>query len=109
MSGVFALNVSDQVEKIGDYLGVAAFLGLAALALLYFSQARELRRLREWAGRAPERAAELQERVVLQAQEAARRVSAQPQKPKPAAAAPVAGNGGAAAAPAAPPAPAATT
>ena len=36
--------------------GLAAFLGLAVLALLYFSQARDVRRLREWAGRAPERA-----------------------------------------------------
>jgi hypothetical protein len=31
---------------------------LAVLALLYFSQARDVRRLREWAGRAPERASE---------------------------------------------------
>jgi hypothetical protein len=31
---------------------------LAVLALLYFSQARDVRRLREWAGRAPERAGE---------------------------------------------------
>ena len=35
--------------------------------LLYFSQARELKRLREWAGRAPERARELEQRVVAQA------------------------------------------
>jgi hypothetical protein len=35
---------------------MAAFLGLAVLALLYFSQARDVRRLRDWAGRAPERA-----------------------------------------------------
>ena len=37
------------------------------LSLLYFAQARELKRLREWAGRAPERAQELEERVVAQA------------------------------------------
>ncbi len=37
---------------------MAAFLGLAILALLYFSQARDVRRLRDWAGRAPERALE---------------------------------------------------
>jgi hypothetical protein len=37
------------------------------LSLLYFSQARELKRLREWAGRAPERARELEQRVVAQA------------------------------------------
>jgi hypothetical protein len=48
----------DLVERVGSYVGLAAFLGLAVLALLYFSQARDVRRLREWAGRAPERAAE---------------------------------------------------
>jgi hypothetical protein len=47
----------DLVERVGAYVGLAAFLGLAILALLYFSQARDVRRLREWAGRAPERAA----------------------------------------------------
>jgi hypothetical protein len=46
----------DLVERVGAYLGMAAFVGLAVLALLYFSQARDVRRLREWAGRAPERA-----------------------------------------------------
>jgi hypothetical protein len=44
------------IERIGAYFGLAAFAGLAILALLYFSQARDVRRLREWAGRAPERA-----------------------------------------------------
>jgi hypothetical protein len=44
------------VERVGAYFGFAAFLGLSILALLYFSQARDVRRLREWAGRAPERA-----------------------------------------------------
>ena len=33
-------------------------VGLAVLSVLYFSQARDVKRLREWAGRAPERAAE---------------------------------------------------
>jgi hypothetical protein len=47
------------VERVGSYFGLAAFLGLAILALLYFSQARDVRRLREWAGRAPERAGEV--------------------------------------------------
>ena len=42
---------------------MAAFLGLAILALLYFSQARDVRRLRDWAGRAPERAVEQGERA----------------------------------------------
>ena len=48
----------ELVERVGAYVGMAAFLGLAVLALLYFSQARDVRRLREWAGRAPERTLE---------------------------------------------------
>src|SRR5688572_7159457 len=64
---LFALSFQGQVEKYGVYVGIAAFFGLAVLSLLYFSQARELKRLREWAGRAPERARELEQRVVAQA------------------------------------------
>jgi hypothetical protein len=67
-----AFSLQDQVEKYGAYVGVAAFFGLAVLSLLYFSQARELRRLRDWAGRAPERAQELEARVTAQAEEALR-------------------------------------
>ena len=48
----------DLLERVGSYAGLGAFLGLAVLALLYFSQARDVRRLRDWAGRAPERAGE---------------------------------------------------
>jgi LytR cell envelope-related transcriptional attenuator len=51
----------DLIERIGSYIGLASFLGLAILALLYFSQARDVRRLREWAGRAPERAVEMEQ------------------------------------------------
>jgi len=68
-----ALSLADQVEKYGAYAGIAAFFGLAVLSLLYFAQAREVKRLREWAGRAPERAREIEERAIAQA-EAARRV-----------------------------------
>jgi hypothetical protein len=50
----------DLIERVGSYVGMASFLGLAILALLYFSQARDVRRLRDWAGRAPERAVELE-------------------------------------------------
>lgn len=45
------------IEQIGAYAGLAAVVGLAVLAALYFSQARDVKRLREWAGRAPERGA----------------------------------------------------
>src|SRR3954449_1838052 len=73
-----ALSVNDKIQTIGAIAGLAAIPGLAVLALLYFGQAREVKRLREWAGRAPERAAELEARV---AQDAARRVQAQPLRP----------------------------
>jgi hypothetical protein len=43
------------LQEIGSYAGLAAILGLAVLSALYFSQARDVKRLREWAGRAPER------------------------------------------------------
>jgi hypothetical protein len=43
------------IQDIGAYAGFAAVVGLAVLSALYFSQARDVKRLREWAGRAPER------------------------------------------------------
>lgn len=49
------------IEQIGAFAGLAAFIGLAVLALLSFTQGRDLRRLREWAGSAPERDAERKE------------------------------------------------
>src|SRR5436305_11262338 len=69
------------IQEIGSYAGLAAIPGLAVLSALYFSQARDVRRLRDWAGRAPERAAE---------QAMGGRVTAQPQAQRPAVAA---GNG----------------
>lgn len=48
----------ELIKEIGAFAGLAAFLGLALLAMLAFSQARDIRRLREWAGSAPERDAE---------------------------------------------------
>src|SRR3954468_16100011 len=53
-----ALHIPHVVEQVGSLAGFAAVIGLAVLSALYFSQARDLRRLREWAGRAPERAAD---------------------------------------------------
>jgi LytR cell envelope-related transcriptional attenuator len=53
----------DIVEQIGAYAGFASVVGLAVLSALYFSQARDVKRLREWAGRAPERAAEQEARI----------------------------------------------
>ncbi len=80
---VFAIELQDQVEKYGVYVGLAAFFGLAVLTILYFAQARELKRLREWAGRAPERALELEQRLAAQtaATQPPRPVRAQPIPP----------------------------
>src|SRR6188472_1844462 len=87
MVHLLAFSLQDQVEKYGAYVGIAAFFGLAVLTILYFAQAKELRRLRDWAGRAPERAQEVEARAIAQA-EAARRVQAQPRRtPAPATAA----------------------
>jgi len=78
---IAALHVSQRIKDYGSYAGFACVLGLAVLALLYFAQAREVKRLREWAGRAPERDADLQARVTAQAQQRA----ATPPTPAPAA------------------------
>jgi hypothetical protein len=51
----------EVIKEIGAFAGLAAFIGLALLAMLAFSQARDIRRLREWAGSAPERDAERKE------------------------------------------------
>lgn len=65
------------LEQIGSYAGLAAILGLAVLAALYFSQARDLRRLRE----------EAEERSAAPAPAPTVRPVARPtpQKPEPAA------------------------
>src|SRR3954470_24940937 len=60
--------MTDLIDRIGPYVGVAAFLGLALLAFLVIQQAREVRRLREWAGRAPERARDADEAAVALAE-----------------------------------------
>ena len=50
-----------DVKLLGALAGFAAFIGVAVLAMLYFAQARDVRRLRDWAGTAPERDAGLQD------------------------------------------------
>lgn len=50
-----------MIEQIGAFAGLAAFLGLGVLALLSFTHGRDIRRLREWAGSAPERDADRKE------------------------------------------------
>jgi hypothetical protein len=46
------------IERIGSFAGLASFLGLAIYALLLFAHGRDIRRLRDWAGSAPEREAD---------------------------------------------------
>jgi hypothetical protein len=70
---LLALSLSNTLLKVGALAAFAALLGIAVLSLLVFSQARELKRLREWAGRAPERAAELEQRVSAEAAARAQR------------------------------------
>lgn len=72
------------IEQVGAYAGIAAIPGLAVLSALYFSQARDVKRLREWAGRAPERAAE----QAAGGRVAVPGVAAQPSAAQPAGAAP---------------------
>ena len=77
-----ALSLQDKAQQYGSYAGLAAVFGLGVLSLLYFAQAREVKRLRDWAGRAPERAAELEQRVSA---EAALRTTGAPLRPQTAA------------------------
>ena len=51
------------VERIGSFAGLASFLGLAVFALLLFAHGRDIRRLRDWAGSAPERETERTEQT----------------------------------------------
>jgi hypothetical protein len=51
----------DLITTIGAAAGLGALVGVSLLATLFFSQARDVRRLRDWAGRAPERAAAAEE------------------------------------------------
>lgn len=61
----------ELIKEIGAFAGLVAFIGLAVLALLSFAQGRDVRRLREWAGSAPERDAERKESTSAAAAERA--------------------------------------
>lgn len=61
----------ELIKEIGAFAGLVAFLGLAVLALLSFTQGRDIRRLREWAGSAPERDADRKESTSAAASERA--------------------------------------
>lgn len=85
--------VAIGVTEIGAYAGFASVLGLAVLSALYFSQARDVKRLRDWAGRAPERDAEARARVAA-ATPAGQARQAQPVTPQTAQPAAAGGNSG---------------
>jgi LytR cell envelope-related transcriptional attenuator len=72
------------VQDIGAYAGFAAVVGLAILSALYFSQARDVKRLRDWAGRAPERTAQQQAEVTARAATKPAAPPAAPAQPAPA-------------------------
>jgi len=61
--------VKDVIQTVGAYAGLISLFGIVVLAMLCFSQARDLRRLREWAGGAPERDAEVREVSEIVAEE----------------------------------------
>lgn len=67
---VFAVTLGGQFEKYGAYVGVVAFFGLAVLIVLAFAQARELKRVREWAEGTAQRGQELEARVLARLEEA---------------------------------------
>ena len=61
--------MTDVIQTVGGYAGLVALLGLGVLSFLVFAQARDIRRLREWAGGAPERDAEVREVSEIVAEE----------------------------------------
>jgi hypothetical protein len=61
----------EVIKDIGAFAGLAAFFGVAVLALLSFTQGRDIRRLRDWAGSAPERDSERKESTSAAAAERA--------------------------------------
>lgn len=79
----------DLLQTAGVYAGAAAFFGLAFLIPLYFSQARDVRRLRQWAALAPDAPAVPPPAVVTGAEGVPRAVGRPPQTvPAPRASAP---------------------
>lgn len=60
------------IQTVGPYAGLLALVAMVMLSLLVFSIARDVRRLREWAGGAPERDSEVRELSELVAEERSR-------------------------------------
>src|SRR5947199_9927363 len=79
--------MSGLLKDVGALAGIASFLGLALLALLYFAQARDIRRLRENASYLVEGGSEDGESVAPAEQPATAVASKEPEKAAAAAAA----------------------
>jgi hypothetical protein len=60
---LLALSLSNSFTKVGAIVAFAAIVGIALLAMLFFAQARELKRLREWSEEEPRRLAEVEQRL----------------------------------------------
>lgn len=58
-----AAGFASQFDTIGPYVGFGSLIAVIAMAVLVFSQGRELQRLRDLAGTAPERLKALEERL----------------------------------------------
>src|SRR3954447_10334342 len=81
-----AAGMSNLLKDVGAVAGLASFLGLALLALLYFAQARDVRRLRERASFLVEGGAEDGE-TIAPAERTATAVASTTKEPEKAAAA----------------------
>ena len=92
------MALAEIPEKIGVYAGIAAFIGIALVFPLYYSQARDIRRLRTWMLLTPDIGA-----AESEAAEAAKLAAAVAEAP-PAPAVPPAAEPSEPSAPAAPPA-----
>ncbi len=79
---VIALSINGGIKTLGAYAGLAAVVALALLALLFFAQARELKRLREFIER---------EMARVRLQPAATRAAGAPATPVPGAPPPASG------------------
>lgn len=109
-----AAGFASQFDTIGPYVGFGSLIAVIAMAVLVFAQGRELQRLRDWAGTAPERLRALEERLDQEQRAAPRpgvpgaaapgRLAPHPGAQVPAGATAAAASGAGAAAPPAPPA-----
>ncbi|HEY7952465.1 MAG TPA: LytR C-terminal domain-containing protein [Solirubrobacteraceae bacterium] len=81
-----ALSLSNSFTKVGAIVAFAAILGIALLAMLFFAQARELKRLREWSEEEPRRMAEFEHRLTSALSLRIQRATAQVARPAKAAA-----------------------